>query len=275
MWSFETDPEYQADLDWADEFVREEIEPLAFVIPNMLDITDPVRQELIPPLQAQVKERGSVGHATWAPSSAARATGRSSSACSTRSSAGRRCRRSSSAARRRTPATPRSWPTTAPRSTRQRYLQPLLDGQVFSTYSMTEPQAGSDPKEFTCRAELDGDEWVINGEKWFSSNARWAAFLIVMVDHRAWRRRLTGGTRCSSCPTDTPGVNILRNVGVAGWDAEGEGGPRLHPLRERARAGREPARRPGRRLRRGPDPPGGRAHPPRHADRRMARQAWR
>ena len=37
---------------------------------------------------------------------------------------------------------------------------------------MTEPQGGSDPKEFTCSAVLDGDEWVINGEKWFSSNAK-------------------------------------------------------------------------------------------------------
>ena len=58
MWSFETDPEYQADLDWADAFVREEIEPLEFVIPHVLDTSDPVRQELIPPLQLQVKERG-------------------------------------------------------------------------------------------------------------------------------------------------------------------------------------------------------------------------
>ena len=46
---------------------------------------------------------------------------------------------------------------------------------------MTEPQGGSDPKEFVTRAVLDGDEWVINGEKWFSSNARFAAFLIVMA----------------------------------------------------------------------------------------------
>ena len=46
---------------------------------------------------------------------------------------------------------------------------------------MTEPHGGADPKVFTTRAELDGDEWVINGEKWFSSNARYASFLIVMA----------------------------------------------------------------------------------------------
>ena len=59
------------------------------------------------------------------------------------------------------------------------YLQPLLDGELSTTYSMTEPQAGSDPNEFTCRAHQDGDEWVINGEKWFASNYRYASFLFL------------------------------------------------------------------------------------------------
>src|ERR1700687_4084724 len=58
MWSSETDPDYQADLDWADAFVRAEIEPLEFVIPHVLDVNDPIRKELIPPLQARVRERG-------------------------------------------------------------------------------------------------------------------------------------------------------------------------------------------------------------------------
>jgi len=64
---------------------------------------------------------------------------------------------------------------------------------------------------------------VINGEKWFSSNARWASFLIVMVvtepDNPPYQRH-----SMLIVPTDTPGVNIVRNVGIAGWDAEGEGG---------------------------------------------------
>src|SRR3546814_6312107 len=64
---------------------------------------------------------------------------------------------------------------------KERYLQPLMDGEIVSCFSMTEPQAGADPKEFTCRAWREGDEWVIEGEKWFSSNARFAAFLIAMV----------------------------------------------------------------------------------------------
>src|SRR3546814_16220551 len=51
---------------------------------------------------------------------------------------------------------------------KQRYLQPLLDGEICSCFSMTEPTAGADPKEFTCPATRDGAGRVINGEKWFS-----------------------------------------------------------------------------------------------------------
>jgi hypothetical protein len=49
-----------------------------------------------------------------------------------------------------------------------KYLQPLLNAEIASCYSMTEPQAGADPGEFLCTATRDGNEWVINGEKWFA-----------------------------------------------------------------------------------------------------------
>src|SRR5262249_8331641 len=52
---------------------------------------------------------------------------------------------------------------------KERYLQPLLRGEVYSAFSMTEPEGGADPTYFTCSARQDGDEYVINGEKWFSS----------------------------------------------------------------------------------------------------------
>ena len=96
-----------------------------------------------------------------------------------------------------------------------KYLQPLLDGECFSTYSMTEPHAGADPTLFTTRAEKDGDEWVINGWKYFSSNAKTASFLIVMAvtnpDVSAY-----AGMSMFLVPTDTPGVKIDRNVGLWG-----------------------------------------------------------
>ena len=65
---------------------------------------------------------------------------------------------------------------------KERWLHPLLAGDLQSAFSMTEPEtAGSDPTLLQTRAVRDGDEWVINGHKWFSSNASIADFLIVMV----------------------------------------------------------------------------------------------
>src|SRR5690242_5692515 len=57
-WDFETEAEFQKELDWIDTFVRDEIEPLDFVIEHPYDLKDPVRQKLIPPLQKRVQERG-------------------------------------------------------------------------------------------------------------------------------------------------------------------------------------------------------------------------
>ncbi|MBV8986868.1 MAG: acyl-CoA dehydrogenase family protein, partial [Acidimicrobiia bacterium] len=96
-----------------------------------------------------------------------------------------------------------------------KYLQPLLDGDIVSTFSMTEPQGGSDPSGFTCSAVRDGDDWIINGWKFFSSHARWAEFLVVMVRtdqeasvHDAFSMFLV--------PRETPGVEIERNIGLYG-----------------------------------------------------------
>src|SRR5690349_17721317 len=58
VWDFETDPEYQAQLDWADNFVREEVEPLEYVVGHPCDMQDPLRQALVPPLQAVTREHG-------------------------------------------------------------------------------------------------------------------------------------------------------------------------------------------------------------------------
>ena len=101
------------------------------------------------------------------------------------------------------------------------FLAPLLDGETRSCFSMTEPEvSGSDPTTLQTRAELDGDEWVINGHKWFTSGANGADFAIAMVvtDPDA-----PPYTRASMIlvPVDTPGFNLIRNVSVMGHD----GGP--------------------------------------------------
>ncbi|MGH2922819.1 MAG: acyl-CoA dehydrogenase family protein [Solirubrobacterales bacterium] len=105
---------------------------------------------------------------------------------------------------------------------KQRYLQPLLDGEIRSCFSMTEPEvSGSDPRTLRTRAELDGGEWVINGHKWFTSGANGAAVAIAMVvtDPEAHPY-----ARASMIlvPIDNPGFELVRNVSVMGHD-EGPG----------------------------------------------------
>jgi acyl-CoA dehydrogenase len=104
---------------------------------------------------------------------------------------------------------------------RRRWLEPLLDGDIRSCFSMTEPEtSGSDPTGLTARGELVGDEWVINGHKWFTSGYNGAAVSIAMVvtdPDRAPHRRAS----MILVPTDTPGFTGVRPVPVMGHD----GGP--------------------------------------------------
>jgi acyl-CoA dehydrogenase len=108
---------------------------------------------------------------------------------------------------------------------KERWLQPLLDGDTRSCFSMTEPEtAGSDPTGLATRAELDthggagGDEWVINGHKWFTSgyNGADVAIAMVVTDPDAPPHK-----RASMIlvPVDTPGFTGVRPVPVMGHDA--------------------------------------------------------
>jgi acyl-CoA dehydrogenase len=104
---------------------------------------------------------------------------------------------------------------------KKKWLEPLVRGEIESCFSMTEPNApGSDPYAIQTRAVRDGDEWVINGHKWFTSNGRRAAFAIVMCrtegddDGGGVRDRMTQ----IIVPTDTPGFTIVRSVPVWGHE---------------------------------------------------------
>jgi acyl-CoA dehydrogenase len=104
---------------------------------------------------------------------------------------------------------------------REQWLQGLLDGQIRSCFSMTEPEvSGSDPTTLQTRAELDGDEWVIDGHKWFTSGAVGAAVAIVMCvtdpDAHPYAR-----ASMILVPTDNPGFDLVRPVSVMGHS----GGP--------------------------------------------------
>ena len=104
---------------------------------------------------------------------------------------------------------------------KERFLRPLVDGTARSFFSMTEPEvSGADPTGLRTTAVLDGDEWVIDGHKWFSSSAEGAAFGIVMAvtdpdapPHRRMSQIIV--------PTDTPGYELVRAVPVLGHAGRG------------------------------------------------------
>ena len=99
---------------------------------------------------------------------------------------------------------------------RDKYLKPLVDGEIFPSFGMTEPDvASSDPTQLQTAAVLEGDTWVINGKKWFTSGADRAAYTTVMCKtemdvpaHDSFSMIIV--------PTNTPGYNILRDVRVMG-----------------------------------------------------------
>jgi acyl-CoA dehydrogenase len=226
-WDFTTEPEFQEKLDWMDGFVRDEIEPLDLVWGGRaFHPLDDTLRKVVDPLKQQVRERGlwachlgpelgGEGYGQLKLSLMNEILGRSQWA-------------------------PIIFGTQAPdtgnaeiiahygtEEQKERYLKPLLNGEIFSSYSMTEPQGGSDPTRFTTMARRDGEEWVLEGWKFFSSNARTASFLIVMAvtnpDVSAYK-----GMSMFLVPTDTPGVEIVRNVGLMGESLHDDDG--MHAL---------------------------------------------
>jgi acyl-CoA dehydrogenase len=210
-WDFSTDPEFEEKLDWMRTFVREEIEPL-----ETLDLDgDPdTFRKLTDPLKEEVKGRG-----LWAahlpPEMGGGGFGQV--ALGLMHEILGRC-----------VYAPAIFGNNAPDSgnaellavggtedQRDRWMRPLLDGKLRSAFSMTEPGAGADPTLISTRAVRDGDEWVITGHKWFTSNASVADILIVMAvtnpDVHPYQ-----GSSMLVVPTDTPGVTVVRDVPTMG-----------------------------------------------------------
>jgi len=99
---------------------------------------------------------------------------------------------------------------------RERWLQPLVAGDIYPSVGLTEPEvAGSDPTLMQTTGRLEGDEWVINGHKWFTSGANRAAFTTVFcrTDPDAPRHLQFSSV---IVPTDTPGYEIVRVIPVMG-----------------------------------------------------------
>ncbi len=226
-WDFQTEPEFQEKLDWMRTFVRDEIIPLEALADLWRSPEGRARfAQITAPLKAEVKRQGLwaahlppdmgglgfgqvklglmheiLGQCVYAPSIF-----------------GNNAPDSGNAELLAVGGTPEQ---------RERWMQPLLDGAIRSCFSMTEPGAGADPTLLTTAAERDGDEWVINGHKWFSSNASISDILIVMVKtghHETPYRNYS----MIVVPTNTPGVNIVRDVPTMGEPDHKTGEPGGH-----------------------------------------------
>ena len=207
-WDFSTEPEFERQLEWMRQFVREEIWPLETIWEELgLDGL----KRAMRPLQEQVKARG-----LWAahlpPELGGQGMGQ------VRLGLMHEILGSS-------PIAPLAFGNAAPDSgnseilalagteqQKERWLYPLLEGDLRSAFSMTEPDTpGSDPTQLRTRARREGDEWVIEGRKWFTSNGSIADFLICMAvsnpDARASQR-----ASMFIVPVDTPGLRIVRDV---------------------------------------------------------------
>jgi len=207
-WDFQTDPEFQEHLDWMERFVRDEVWP----IETIGDELDQVALDRVyAPLQRRVKERG-----LWA-------------AHLDRELGGQGFGQVKLGLMREildtSPYAPNAFGCQAPDSgnseilamagtaeQKERWLEPLLAGDLKSAFSMTEPHtAGSDPTLLQTRSVRDGDHYVIDGHKWFSSNGSIADFLIVMAvtdpEARAHER-----ASMFIVDVQTPGVRIVRDV---------------------------------------------------------------
>jgi acyl-CoA dehydrogenase len=208
-WDFSTEPEFEADLEWMRSFVREEIFPL-----ETLELEHETMLLVIRPLQEEVKSRG-----LWAAHLPPELGG---------GGFGQVKLGLMHEILGQTPYGPVVFGNNAPDSgnaeliaigieatgredQRAEWLEPLLSGKLRSAFSMTEPGAGADPTLLSTRAVRDGDEYVLNGHKWFTSNGSVADFLVVMAVTNPDVHPYKG---CSMLlvPTTTAGVEIVRDI---------------------------------------------------------------
>lgn len=214
-WDFSTEPEFCEKLDWIRSFVRDEVEPLDALYPGCHYLPlDDERRKVVDPLKQRVRDQG-----LWAPHLGPDLGGQGFGAVKLTLI---------NEILGRTAWGPIVFGTQAPdtgnaevlarfgtQDQKDRYLQALLSGEIFSSFSMTEPQGGADPRVFTTRATRDGDEWVITGRKYFTSNASVASFFIVVAitDPDVPVHR---GASTFLIPAGTPGLTIEANHHVFG-----------------------------------------------------------
>jgi acyl-CoA dehydrogenase len=205
---FAVEPEFQAQLDWMRQFVDNEIEPLELFYDDMSDENWRLATE---PLKQQVKDRG-----LWACHLDADLGGQGYGQVklALMHEILGRCSTAPNIFGNQAPDSGNSEliAVGANEEQRKKWLEPLLRGELTSTFSLTEPHySGSDPTMIRTYAVRDGDEYVINGHKWFASGASKADFVLAMVvtnpDNAAHK-----AASMLVVPKGTPGMNIVRDV---------------------------------------------------------------
>src|SRR6476660_1130361 len=207
-WDFSTEPEFEKQLQWMRAFVAEEIypvEPIAEEIGN--DDLERIFDSLRPP----VKERG-----LWAahlpPDLGGQGFGQVKLGLMNEILGA--CIYAPYVFGCQAPDSGNSeiLALAGTEAQKERWLKPLLAGEIRSAFSMTEPETpGSDPTQLRTRAVRDGDGYILDGHKWFTSNGSIADFLIVMAvtdPDAAPHERAS----MFIVPVDTPGVELVRDV---------------------------------------------------------------
>jgi acyl-CoA dehydrogenase len=208
MWDFETDPEFQTELDWMRDFVDHELIPLEPILGSL----PPAEWRLVKShLQQRVKDRGlwgafldrklgGPGYGQLKLALMSEIIGRSMYSMTI-------------------------FGVQAPDSgnmellahgaddvQKERWLWPNLRGEISSAFALTEPfLAGADPTKIGTTAVLDGDEWVINGHKWFITNASVADIVLVFAETNPESRPHKHASMFV-VPAGTPGMDILRDI---------------------------------------------------------------
>jgi acyl-CoA dehydrogenase len=208
MWDFETDPEFQTELDWMRDFVDHELIPLEPILGSL----PPDEWRLVKShLQRRVMDRGlwgafldrnlgGPGYGQLKLALMSEIIGRSMYSMTI-------------------------FGVQAPDSgnmellahgaddvQKERWLWPNLRGEISSAFALTEPfLAGADPTKIGTTAVLDGDEWVINGHKWFITNASVADIVLVFAETNPENRPHKHASMFV-VPAGTPGMDILRDI---------------------------------------------------------------
>src|SRR4051812_788859 len=222
-WDFRTDADFQVELDWMRDVVVNQIEPLDLVKSQM---SPESWKKATAPIKQEVRDRN-----LWAAHLDEELGGQGM---------GQVRLALMHEILGRTGSAPNIFGNQAPDSgnsellaigandeQKAKWLWPLLEGKLTSSFSLTEPEtAGSDPTQIATTAILDGDEYVINGHKWFASNAAVADFVLAMVVTNP-----EGGPyeRASMIVIEkgTPGMNIVRNVHTMDHPYDGWGDQHL------------------------------------------------